>query len=153
MRVLLTGFAAAALSGLAVAGASARVADCDAVAPADAPRIVCIGTLPSSHATVALRSFNGSGQHGVAEVTFGFHETKVVISLEGAPAGVAQPARIRRGGCFGTSGLDLGAVVDGKRSARVVPLPHVSGYSIVVYASARHAIVACGVIQPHHGSR
>jgi hypothetical protein len=148
MRVLVFALAAAAFA-VAAGGAPASVGDCDAVGP----RVVCIGTLPSSHSTVALKPFHGSGQHGVAEVTFGLHETQVVISLQGAPAGVAQPARIRRGGCFGTSGIDLGAVVGGRRTARVDPLPHVSGYSIVIYASATmRAIVACGVIPTHHRS-
>jgi hypothetical protein len=154
MRALVLVALAATLAAGVARGAPFRGTDCEAEPGPDSGQINCVGTLPSSHSTVALKEFHGSGEHGLAAVIFGLHETKVDITLKGAPAGVAQPARIRRGGCFGTSGLSLGSVVGGRHTAKVDPLPHVSGYSIVIYASAtRRAIVACGVIPPHHHAR
>jgi hypothetical protein len=119
------------------------------------PQTVCVGTLPASQSKVVLKGWNGSGERGVAVVTFGFHETRVVITLRGAPAGSAQPARIRRGGCFGPTVARLGTVVNGRNSAKAGPLPHVAGYSLVVHASSAPgaALVACGVIPPHSKSR
>jgi hypothetical protein len=155
-RALLPALASAAVC-LPVVGASAapsRGSKCEVAGRTDGGQTVCIGTLPASRSTVTLKSQNGSSEHGVAVVTFGFHQTKVVITLSGAPAGVRQPARIRRGGCLGPSVSSLGNVVNGKRSAKVGPLPHVSGYSIVVHASTAPgaAIVACGVIPPYHAT-
>jgi hypothetical protein len=156
-RALPVALASAALclpAGAAMAS-PARGNGCEALTGTDGGQTVCIGTLPSSRSKVVLKSQNGSGEHGVAVVTFGFHETKVVITLNGAPAGVGQPARIRRGGCFGPTVSSLGNIVNGKHSVKIGPLPHVSGYSIVVHSSTAPGagIVACGVIPPHHKSR
>jgi hypothetical protein len=147
--------AAVCLTAAAANASPSRGNDCEAVAKNERGQTVCLGVLPSSHSTVKLKSFNGSGEHGVAAVTFGLHETKVVITLKGAPHGVRQLARIRRGGCFGRSGLILGNVANGQNFAKVGPLPHVSGYSIVIHASTVQGarIVACGVIPRHHRHR
>jgi hypothetical protein len=152
-RALPVALASAALCfPAAVATASPeRGKECEAATRTDGGQTVCIGTLPSSRSKVVLKGWKGSGEHGVAVVTFGFHETKVVITLNGAPTGVGQPARIRRGGCFGPTVSSLGNVVNGKHSVRVGPLPHVAGYSIVVHASTvpGAALVACGIIPAH----
>jgi hypothetical protein len=113
-----------------------------------------VGTLPSSRARVVLKSRNGSGEHGVARVTFGLHQTKVVIQLSGAPSGVTQPAQILRGGCSGRVMARLGNVANGRSVAKVKPLKHLSGLAIAVHASNAEGalLVACGVIPRRHTS-
>jgi hypothetical protein len=145
----------AAVAGGAASGSPDRRSACEAATGVDGGRIVCLGSLPSSHARVVLKSRNGSSERGIALVTHGFHETKVVIRLTGAPSGVGQPARIRRGGCLGKTLVSLGNVVNGRRLAKVAPIPHVSGFAIVVHASTTDGaeIVACGVVPRHHRRR
>jgi hypothetical protein len=115
----------------------------------------CVGTLPASRRRVVLKSRNGSSEHGVAFLTFGLHQTKVEISLTGAPPGVRQPAHIRKGGCLGRIVARLGSVVSGRRLAKVARLVHRSGFAIVVRASTAEgaAVVACGLIPRHHRTR
>ncbi len=109
---------------------------------------VCMGTLPSSHERVVLTSRHGSGERGVASITLGLHQTKVVFRLTGAPAGVRQTVRILRGGCAGSVLLRLGTIVDGKGVRRADPISHLSGFAVVVHASTDRgaAVVACGVV-------
>jgi hypothetical protein len=129
-------------AAVAAAGAQARGSECEAVGR------VCLGTLPSSHARVVLESRNGSSERGVAGVTLGFHETKVVFRLSGAPRGVRQTVNIRRGGCAGKVLRQLGSIVDGKGVTRANPMQHLSGYAVVVHetTAAGARIVACGVV-------
>jgi hypothetical protein len=123
------------------AGAHARTGECEAAGK------VCLGTLPSSHKRVVLRSVNGSGERGVAAVVLGFHETKVTLRLRGAPTGVRQAVHILTGGCGGRILLRLGAILDGKGTRRAGPISHLSGYAIAVHASTPDtAVVACGVV-------
>jgi hypothetical protein len=139
---------AAALTLLVVAplaaGAPARGHECEVAGK------VCVGTLPSSHQRVVLKSRNGSGVRGVASVTLGWHETKVVFRLTGAPAGVRQAVRILRGGCAGKVLRQLGTIVNGRGVARANELSHLTGFAIAVHATAdtRAPIVACGVVPP-----
>ena len=73
--------------------------------------------------TVELKAQNDSGQNGTATLMPEGMQTKVVIELSNAPAGVAQPAHIHLGTC---DNLDkapkwpLQAVKDG-RSVSMVP--------------------------------
>jgi hypothetical protein len=143
-----------------IAGALAAAA-LVAFAPAAAERphgclggaIVCIGGLPASTANVVLRSRNGAAERGLAVITFGIHQTKVVIRLRGAPPGVRQPAYLYEGTCrqAGKAVAFLGLVRNGRRIALADPVPHVSGYSVEVREStvAGARVVACGEV-PHH---
>jgi hypothetical protein len=153
-RVLVPALVVAAVAALltgAASGSPARSTQCEVATGAD---WVCIGTLPSSRAKVVLKSRNGSSERGLARVTFGFHQTKVVIRLSGAPSGVSQPAQILRGGCSGRVLARLGSVVNGRSLAKVKPLKHLSGLAIAVHASTAEGapVVACGVIPRHHRS-
>ena len=139
MPALLAGVIAAALTA---AGAPARSGECEAAGK------VCLGTLPSSHARVVLRSRNGSREQGVARITLGFHQTQVDFSLSRAPGGVRQTVNLLRGGCGGKVLLRLGSILNGKGVARGDPIEHLSGYAIVVHETTAGGarIVACGVV-------
>ena len=148
MPALLAGVIAAALTA---AGAPARSGECEAAGK------VCLGTLPSSHARVVLRSRNGSREQGVARITLGLHQTQVDFSLSGAPGGVRQTVNLLRGGCGGKVRLRtrarlrllrLGSILNGKGVARGDPIEHLSGYAIVVHETTAGGarIVACGVV-------
>lgn len=147
--------AAVAAGAAALAGAApGRPDDCEAAARGGGGAVVCVGTIPAARSRVVLRSQNGSSEHGVAWVTFGLNETKVVIRLTGAPSGVRQPAHLQTGRCTGPRGAvyPLGTVLDGRRTARIAPLPRYSGFTIAVREStlAPGTIVACGVIPRRH---
>jgi hypothetical protein len=133
---------AAAAACVATGGAPARTGECEAAGK------VCLGTLPSSHARVVLRSRNGSSERGVAVITLGLHETKVVFRLAGAPQGVRQTVNVVRGTCGGKLLARLGSIVDGKGVAHGNPINHLSGYAIAVHGSTAGGaqIVACGVV-------
>lgn len=130
---------ATAAATVAAAHAPARTTACEAVGN------VCLGTLPSSHTRVALKSRNGSGEHGIAGVTLGFQETKVVFRLSGAPRGVRQDVNILHGGCSGKVLRRLGSIVNGTGIARATPMNHLSGYAVAVHetTAADAPIVAC----------
>ena len=132
----------AAAAAIGAGGAQARGNECEAVGK------VCLGTLPSSHTRVVLKSRNGSSERGVAGVTLGFHETKVVFRLTGAPRGVRQTVNIRRGGCAGKVLRHLGSIVDGRGITRANAMQHLSGYAVVVHetTAAGARVVACGVV-------
>jgi hypothetical protein len=154
-RLLITAvtFAAvAAVAGVAASASPDRWTQCEAATGVDRGQVNCLGTLPPSHRRVVLRSRNGSSERGVAFVTFGHHQTKVTISLIGAPPGVRQPAHISKGGCLGRIVARLGSVVSGKRLTKVAPLAHFSGLAVVIHASTAEgaAVVECGVIPRHH---
>jgi hypothetical protein len=138
---------AAALAALAVAlaaGAPAGTKECEAAGK------VCLGTLPSSRARVVLASLNGSAERGVAVVTFGFHETRAVVRLRGAPAGSRQAVRILKGGCRGKLHLKLGTVVGGRGVVRGQEIAHLSGLALAIHATAdpTSPVVACGRVPP-----
>jgi hypothetical protein len=138
---------ATAAATVAAAHAPARSNECEAVGR------VCLGTLPSSHTRVALKSRNGSGERGIAGITLGFHETKVVFRLSGAPRGVRQAVNIFRGGCSGRILRRLGSIVNGAGVARADPMNHLSGYAVAVHESTAPGarIVACGAVPPKRG--
>jgi Cu/Zn superoxide dismutase len=111
--------------------------------------------------TVKMAAQNKSGETGTAKLTPQGDQTKVDITLKGAPKGVAQPAHIHAGTC---AKLDpkpkhgLENVVDGK-SSTVVPVKidelrssanainvHKSGDDIKTY-------VACGNIGKGGGAK
>jgi hypothetical protein len=145
---LAAGIAAAAAS--TASGSSGRHSECEAVAQGVGAANVCYGALPPVRARVVLRSRNSLHVHGVAWITFGLHETRVVIRLRGVPKGFSGPAHLRVGGCWGR-GVEygLGNVVRGRRTASIDPVARVTGISIVVGAArptGRAAVVACGMI-------
>jgi len=144
--------AVAAVLTSAASGSSSSRNECEAAARVAGGEWVCVGTVPSSQRRVVLKSRNGSSERGVARVTFGLHQTKVVIRLSGAPSGVRQPALIRKGGCLGRILTRLGNIANGTTLAQVKPLLHRSGLAIVVHASTAKGaeVVACGVIPRHH---
>lgn len=139
---------------LAALGAAALVAaGSAAAAPAhsgecEVADTVCLGSLPPSFKRVVLTGRNGSAERGVAGITLGLHETKVVFRLSGAPRGVRQAVQILEGGCGGKVLRRLGTIVDGKGVARANPMSHLSGFAIAVHATndTGAAIVACGVV-------
>jgi hypothetical protein len=149
--------AGAALAAAVVAAAPPSSAErqgaCVAVARGDGGAIFCIGA-PASMARVVLKSRNGSAERGVAVITFGLHQTKVVIRLRGAPPDVGQPAHLYEGSCRGAGKAVafLGLVRNGRRIALADPVPHVSGYSVKVREStaAGARVVACGEVPHHH---
>jgi hypothetical protein len=142
VRGALVAIVAASLVGLSASDAVGAPRECETAGK------VCLGTLPSSHKRVVLKSLNGSSERGIASVTLGFHETKVVFRLRGAPLGVRQTVRLLKGGCNGKLLTQLGTIVDGKGVARANPISHLSGYAIAVHASTASGatIVACGVV-------
>ncbi len=143
MRRALTALvAAAAVAAVVTAPAPARGNECEAAGK------VCLGTLPSSHARILLKSRNGSSERGVARMTLGFHETQVAFSLSGAPQGVRQAVNVLRGGCGGKVLVRLGSILNGKGVARGDPIKHLSGYALVVHETTATGarIVACGVV-------
>ena len=133
---------ATAVAAVAAGGLQARSNGCEAVGN------VCLGTLPSSHTRVVLKSRNGSSERGTAGVTLGFHETKVVFRLRGAPRSVRQTVNILRGDCGGKVLRRLGSIVNGTGVTRADPMQHLSGYAITVHetTAAGARIVACGVV-------
>jgi hypothetical protein len=72
--------------------------------------------------SLPLKAQNKSGESGTVKLTPMGDQTKVEVSLRGAPKGVAQPAHIHEGSC---AKLDpkpkypLSNVVDGKSSSEV----------------------------------
>lgn len=108
----------------------------------------------SSSATIDLGEQNGSGESGTAMLTADGGKTKVVISLDGAPAGTPQPAHIHKGSCAKldpTPAYGLTNVVDGKSTTEVdEPLDELEheDYAINVHRSGTDlkTYVACGDI-------
>jgi hypothetical protein len=143
MRRALTALvAAAAVAAVVTAPAPARRNECEAAGK------VCLGTLPSSHARILLKSRNGSSERGVARMILGFHETQVAFRVSGAPEGVRQTVNLLRGGCGGKVLVRLGSILNGKGVARGDPIKHLSGYALVVHETTATGarIVACGVV-------
>ena len=105
--------------------------------------------------TVQMTAQNGSGESGTATLTdLGNGQTKVVVNITGAPAGVAQPEHIHEGTCSNlnpTPKYPLANLVDGK-SETTVPVSLASlmtgSFAINVHKSAAEVqtYVACGNI-------
>ena len=104
--------------------------------------------------TVKLEPQNNSGESGTATLTEEGGKTKVVVSVTGQPAGVAQPMHIHKGTC---DKLDpkptygLPSLVNGKSEATVdVSLADLQkgGYAINGHKSAQEVstYVYCGAI-------
>ena len=105
--------------------------------------------------SVKIGGLNKSGEKGSAKLTPEGDQTKVEISLKGAPKGVSQPAHVHEGSC---AKLDpkpkyaLSNVVDGKSSTTIpVKLADLQGgnMAINVHKSAEDVktYVACGDIK------
>lgn len=104
--------------------------------------------------TAKLSPQSGSGESGTATLTKEGDKTKVVLSVEGAPAGVTQPVHIHKGTC---AQLDpkptypLSPVVDAKSETTVnASLDDLQkgGYAINGHKSAQDVstYVFCGAI-------
>jgi len=104
--------------------------------------------------TVKLAPQNNSGESGTATLTEEGGKTKVVVSVTGQPAGVAQPMHIHKGTC---DKLDpkptygLPSLINGKSEATVdVSLADLQkgGYAINGHKSAQEVstYVYCGAI-------
>lgn len=104
--------------------------------------------------TVKLEPQNNSGESGTATLTEEGGKTKVVVSVTGQPAGVAQPMHIHKGTC---DKLDpkptygLPSLINGKSEATVdVSLADLQkgGYAINGHKSAQEVstYVYCGAI-------
>lgn len=105
--------------------------------------------------TVTLTALNNSGETGTAELTdMGGGKTKVVLTMKGQPAGVAQPVHIHEGTCANltaTPKYPLTTLANGKSETTVnVALADLTAkpYAINVHKSAQEAsiYVACGNI-------
>ena len=145
---------AAVLAGASTA--SARPTDsCMGASGGGRAYNVCIGSLPLSEFRVVLKSVNGSAERGVAQISFGLHETRVLIRVAGAPRDVAQAAHLHPGGCGGRRKVvaSLGSVRNGRRLAVVESLPLAfRRYSIDVHQSTATGalVVACGTVPNRH---
>src|SRR5262245_5924875 len=105
--------------------------------------------------SVKIGAQNKSGESGTAKLIPEGDQTKVEISLKGAPKGVAQPAHVHEGSC---AQLDpkpkypLSNVVDGKSTTTIpVKLADLQGghLAINVHKSGEDVktYVACGEIK------
>jgi hypothetical protein len=139
---------ATAVAATAVGAGAAPQGECDVAAPAAGTKR-CYGTLPPVRTTLVLTSRNRSGQRGVAQITFGIHQTKVVLKLRGVASGARQAAHLHAGACGakGATIFDLGTVVNGQRTVTLDPFTQkVKRFSIDVHASSADdsPVVACG---------
>jgi hypothetical protein len=109
--------------------------------------------LAADSATVTLSALNGSGETGTATLTkSGEKQTKVVLSVMGAPAGVNQPVHIHKGTCAKLDpkpAFPLSPVVDGKSETTVnasLDSLQKDGYAINGHKSAQDVktYVFCG---------
>jgi len=127
------------------------------IALALAGLLAAAGTGPAQAAgpvMVQLTPQNTSGESGTATLTSEGDKTKVVVAINGAPAGVAQPLHVHKGTC---SQLDpkpaygLTTLSNGKSETTIdVPLNtlQTSAFSINGHKSAQDATtyVFCGNI-------
>jgi hypothetical protein len=109
--------------------------------------------LAADSATVTLSAQNGSGETGTATLTkSGEKQTKVVLNVTGAPAGVNQPVHIHKGTCATLDpkpAYPLSPVVDGKSETTVnasLDSLQKDGYAINGHKSAQDVktYVFCG---------
>ena len=111
--------------------------------------------LAADSATTSLKPQNNSGESGTATLTkAGDNQTKVVLEVQGTPAGVSQPVHIHKGSC---DKLDpkplypLSPVVNGKSETTIkasLDSLQKGGYAINGHKSAQEAstYVFCGDI-------
>lgn len=106
-------------------------------------------------ATAKLQPQNNSGESGTATLTkAGENQTKVVLEVQGQPAGVSQPVHIHKGTCAKLDpkpAYPLSPVVNGKSETTVkasVDNLQKGGYAINGHKSAKEAstYVFCGEI-------
>ena len=111
--------------------------------------------LAADTASTPLQPQNNSGESGTATLTkAGDNQTKVVLEVQGAPAGVSQPVHIHKGTCTKLDpkpAYPLSPVVNGKSETTVkVSLDSLQkgGYAINGHKSAQEAstYVFCGDI-------
>jgi hypothetical protein len=111
--------------------------------------------LAADSSSVKLEPQNSSGESGTATLTkAGDTKTKVVLEVQGAPAGVSQPVHIHKGTCANLDpkpAYPLSPVVNGKSETTVnVSLDSLEkgGYAINGHKSAQEAktYVFCGPI-------
>ena len=111
--------------------------------------------LAADSATAELKAQNNSNETGTATLTkAGDKKTKVVLTVEGAPAGVNQPVHIHKGTCANLDpkpAFPLSPVVKGKSETTVnASLEDLQkgGYAINGHKSAKEAstYVFCGDI-------
>ena len=111
--------------------------------------------LAADSASVKLEPQNSSGESGTATLTkAGDNKTKVVLEVQGAPAGVSQPVHIHKGTCANLDpkpAYPLSPVVNGKSETTVnVSLDSLEkgGYAINGHKSAQDVktYVFCGPI-------
>ena len=104
--------------------------------------------------TIQLTPQNNSGESGTAVLTEVGAKTKVVVAVNGAPAGVGQPMHIHKGTCASLDpapAFGLTTLTAGKSETTVdVPLTNLQqgGYAINGHKSAQDAktYVFCGNI-------
>jgi len=78
------------------------MARCLTLALALAGLLAVVGISPAEAAgpiTVQLTPQNSSGESGTATLTSAGDKTKVVVAVNGAPSGVAQPLHVHKGTC------------------------------------------------------
>ena len=111
--------------------------------------------LAADTATTTLQSQNKSGESGTATLTrAGDNATKVVLEIQGVPAGVSQPVHIHKGSCAKLDpkpAYPLSPVVNGKSETTVkasLDTLQKGGYAINGHKSAQEAAtyVFCGEI-------
>jgi hypothetical protein len=103
--------------------------------------------------TVTLTPQNNSGESGTAVLTDAGPKTKVVVTINGAPAGVGQPLHIHKGTCAQLNpspAFGLTTLSGGKSETTIdVPIGDLRrGYAINGHKSAQEATVYvfCGNI-------
>lgn len=102
---------------------------------------------------VVLTPQNNSGESGNAVLTDAGPKTKVVVTIKGAPAGVAQPLHVHKGTCAQLNpqpAYGLTTLADGKSETMIdVPIGDLrKGFAINGHKSAQEAstYVFCGNI-------
>jgi hypothetical protein len=103
--------------------------------------------------TVQLGPLNNSGESGNAVLSEDGTKTKVVVTINGAPAGVGQPLHVHKGTCAQIDpkpAFGLTTLTDGKSETVIdVPIGDLrKGYAINGHKSAQEAntYVFCGNI-------
>lgn len=103
---------------------------------------------------VQLTPQNGSGEAGTATLTEDGSKTKVVVAINGAPAGVGQPLHVHKGTCAQLNpapAYGLSTLANGKSDTTIdVPLTQLQqgGFAINGHKSAQEVstYVFCGNI-------
>jgi hypothetical protein len=115
------------------------------------------GAVPAEAAgpvIVQLTPQNASGESGTATLTEDGTKTKVVVGINGAPPGVAQPLHVHKGTCAQLTpqpAFGLTTLTDGKSETTIdisLSALQAGGYAINGHKSAQEAntYVFCGAI-------